>query len=164
MNWRRRYASDEILSRFQRGLTNFYGTKDKPTGNTIVHNVETKNDETRGKFTALDKDGNRLGYRTYSVVPNSKNEPSMFGDDISNTSGHYGVGLAIDHATAQYCTEQGLGFHCTTAIEESTSRPENPRLNSETYHKAVGRVGDYYARRWPKELMSSIAKLSGGPQ
>lgn len=164
MNWNLRYASDEILSRFGRGLTNFYGTKDKPTGNTIVHSVETKNGETLGKIRALDANGKTLGYRSYGLATNRNNEPIMFGNDISNDSGHYGVGLAIDHATAQHCTEQGLGFHCTSAIEESTSRPENESLNSETYHAAVGRVGDFHARHWPRELMSSIAQLSGGPQ
>ena len=161
MNWSIRYASDEILSRFRRGLTNFYGTKNEPTGNTIVHSVETENGETSGKFTALDKDGKTLGHRYYRV---KNNQPSMFGHDISNTSGHYGVGLAIDHATAQHCTKQGLGFNCTSAIEESTSRPENESLNSETYHKAVGRVGDFWKRHWPRELMSSVAELPGGPQ
>ena len=161
MNWNIRYASDEILSRFGRGLTNFYGTKDEPTGNTIVHNVKTENGETSGKFTALDKDGKTLGRRLYRV---KNNETSMFGDAIDNTSGIKGVGLAIDHATAQHCTKQGLGFYCTTAIEESTSRPENSRLNSETYHKAVGRIGDLWKRHWPRELMSSVAELPGGPQ
>jgi hypothetical protein len=164
MSWKKRYASQEILDRFRRGFTNFYGTKDNPTGNTVTHKVEHKNGETKGKFTALDPNGRVLGYRIYAVVPNDRNIITMVGNDISNTSGHKGVGLAIDHATAKHCTKNGLGFTCTSAIEESTSRPEDPSLNSETYHKAVGRSGSFYVRHWPKELMGNIAQLSEGPQ
>lgn len=152
MNWNLRYASEEILARFRRGLTNFYGTKENPTGNTIEH------DEANNRFIARGPNGEELGHRNYGLP-----EGIMFGRDITNSSGHYGVGLAIDHATAQHCTAKGLGFECNSAIEESTSRPENESLNAETYHKAVGRKG-LIRRVWPQELMASIAQLPGGPQ
>lgn len=153
MNWNVRYASQKILDRFTRGLTNFYGTKKNPTGNTVVH------DEANNKFVAKGPNGEILGHRSYGLPGGI-----MFGRDITNSSGHYGVGLAIDHATAQYCTAKGLGFECNSAIEESASRPENESLNAETYHKAVGREGQLHRRIWPKNLMASVATLHGVPQ
>ena len=166
MSWNLRYASQEILDRFSRGLTNFYGTQESPTGNRIVH--QANEDGSGGRFIAIDAQGNQLGKRRYKFFSGENNH--MHGADITNTSGHPGVGLALDHATAQHCNSIGATFNCTVATPYKTDSPTRPgqKLDASTYHTSVGRLQNpdslIDARSWPKETMSSIAQLPGGPQ
>jgi hypothetical protein len=180
VNWNARYAVEmeseeqvmaregEILDRFRRGLTNFYGTADAPTGNRIVHKP---NDNV---FEAQDARGRVLGRREYGYRT-AMGEPvdslrhnyitHLEGKVIENSSEQPGVGLALDHATAQHCTSRGLGFICSSIEARSSSRP-NQGLDSRTYHTAVGRPKSQEInsrgmeqRFWPRELMASISRL-----
>ena len=155
MNWNLRYATEELLNFYRRGLTSFHGTKENPTGNTVGEETQ----DGSSHIVARDSSGNMLGYRTFE-----RGNGTLLGHMIENTSGTPGVGTSIDHHTAQILNNEGREFRGNIADLSTDRQGRTP----EEYHQRAGREivpgGLINGLTWPKQNVKNIASLAAGPQ